>query len=48
MTARDVELLAHLRLLPSGMRPSALGYDDSLVGRAFYWFYALQRRRAAA
>ncbi len=46
--SRDIELLVQLRLLPSTMRPSALGYDDPLVGHAYYWFYSLLRRRAVA
>lgn len=48
LSSRDIELLVQLRLLPSTMRPSALGYDDPLVGHAYYWFYSLLRRRALA
>jgi HEAT repeat protein len=46
LSSRDIQLLVQLRLLPSTMRPSALGYDDSLIGHAYYWFHSLLRRRA--
>jgi HEAT repeat protein len=48
LSSRDIELLVQLRLLPSTMRPSALGYDDPHVGHAYYWFYSLLRRRTVA
>jgi hypothetical protein len=48
LSSRDIELLVQLRLLPSTMRPTALGYDDPYVGHAYYWFYSLLRRRTVA